>query len=696
MQFTVRLPSGRPIQVEADPDASDEEIMARASQQASSTASAPVFDPAIGASAEFNSMPAWQQAQVGIGSGLNDLRLSAKQLLGNVGIGDDAAVQSEIDDNAKYAGATWGSPAGFMGNMVGMVAPFAAIPGGALAGGAGRALTLAGRAGRAARSMAPAVAVPGQVALGTKVAGSMAIDGALQGALGGLMMPTETGQSTVGQILGGAGGGAVVGKGLGMLATRMNASKAAPGITDTELGLDDIAREYGPDVAERLRAARALPRPIALDAGQATGDEALQNTISASRHMIGGRGLQNSWNVQDELLRDNLDELITRTGGVGEYGVSPANAGASISGWYNRASGIAKKRAKLLFQLADRKEGLTPAENLNPLLSHLYENSWKAADANSSMPGIFSLLKGFGIEVGEDGIPRAGDRVITLRDLNSVRQKLSELSAGGGTAGRDAGEVMRAVNDTMLANRGTLYPRAVKAWRNWAQEFANDEAGRVKSALSEGATGPTNFADERLLDTILSKSVAVRDLESLRASMLKPSRRTGQISGAGQTAWRNLQADMLDFIKQKATFGGRESTELSARKLEAAIQSIGVDKVKAILGNDLSGLLQAVSDTANVVKNVSHQPGTAPALLNMASGIPYVGTLASGAGKGLPIARAMMASRRYGPQFVEKTGAAQRRLIAEELGRQSLMGTRFGTLPVGTRLGGVMGSEGLE
>lgn len=664
--YTVELPSGQSIPVTLPEGASQEQILREAMRKVSPAAATQGPSPADFARAEFDAMPGWQQLAVGAGNQANNLRLGAKQFLN---IGDQQQLQREIDANRAYSDATWGSPMGAIGNVGGILAPAVAMPAGGAAGLAGRALS--------------AARLP---ALGARVGTSLAADGALYGAGLGMVTPTGTNESAVAQTVLGAAGGAAGGKVADMIGRRL-AARALPPVSDADLAAQKITQTYGPEALARLQKAQSLPLPIALDAGQATGDTAIQNTIHASRQAIGGGALQRSWDEQDDLLRGNLDELMRRTGGSAEYmdEAGRTNSGASISNWYKRASGVAKRRAGLLFKLADRREGGVEATDLSPLLARLYEDAHKGASMNSSMPQILALLQRYGIGIGEDGIPRSGARIVTLRDLNQIRQSVSEMASAGGTAGHDARLVLNSINDTFEKNGGTLYPAAVRAWKGWAREFANtDTAGLVKGTLADvasGARGPANFADERLIDTILSKSVTAQDITRLRDSMLRQNA-NGVINPAGLKAWRDLQANTLQAIKSRATFGDREVTELSAPKLnQAIVESIGRAKLRAILGEDIATALSDVNDVAQTVKLVARQPGTTPALMNLMGELPVVGQAARLANRATPSLKAMLAARNYGPGWVARAGkGAREELVDEALWQQVLNSSQLSPL----------------
>jgi hypothetical protein len=201
--YRVQGPDGKIHRFEGPDGASPQEVEAFAAQQFGGKRAAPPAPTAQGAPSDSF----WENAAAGTGKAIFDAGRGIRQLASKVGIGDEKAIQAEIDEAKRLDAPLMDTGGGLVGNIFGNVG-MAVAPG----GGLGAAAMFAHRLDML-RKYAPALMQGAKVAATPSTVKSAAAVGGTFGA----MQPVASDDSRAGNAaLGGAGGagGVVAGRAL--------------------------------------------------------------------------------------------------------------------------------------------------------------------------------------------------------------------------------------------------------------------------------------------------------------------------------------------------------------------------------------------------------------------------------------------------------------------------------------------------
>jgi hypothetical protein len=126
-RYEITSPDGKRYEITAPEGATQDQVLAYAQQSAGKPASATPAPPVAPNPTEGNNFG--ENALIGMGKAFTDLGRGARQLASKVGIGDESAVQSEIDESRKLDAPLMKTAGGVVGNVVGTAVPAAVLPG---------------------------------------------------------------------------------------------------------------------------------------------------------------------------------------------------------------------------------------------------------------------------------------------------------------------------------------------------------------------------------------------------------------------------------------------------------------------------------------------------------------------------------------------------------------------------------------
>jgi hypothetical protein len=332
--------------------------------------------------------------------------------------------------------------------------------------------------------------------------------------------------------------------------------------------------------------------------------------------------------AQDERFHQILDEEVKKIGpspgadtrgGVGDsvQGALRGKAAASKENYdalYTKARETepnAQVSAKPLYSLLDNK----------PHLQHLdFVKSWLSkAKLQEDVPGVkgtpgkspSKILDASGkpVDPGTPGTPGTPGytrtRGITLNELDDLRSDASAIAKKGGKDGFYASQVVRAIDKSM-----EQVPAAAKNWRAAIDAFTKHkeefkDQGRIAKLVEnkKSAKGDPQIARE---DTFQHSIVGG---SAKNVAQLKQSLTTGGPKGA--QAWKDLQAETLRYLQEKAS-GKREiQGETGSRQFNSSFldhfNELDKDgKIDVIFDKPTANRLRAV---AKMVHDARTKPG---------------------------------------------------------------------------------------
>lgn len=408
--------------------------------------------------------------------------------------------------------------------------------------------------------------------------------------------------------------------------------------------LTDIARTAGelekldPQALKRYATLQGLKVPVPATRGALTRDTGqLLNEDVAKADTTAGRPIVDIQNAGDTALQANLDVLRGRVAGRGKAGASATNAeeaGGTVQGAARAKEAAGEANYKRLYKAARETEpnaaaSIEPVAALlktNPEIQHLgWLQSW--LKKTNSLRGA----------ADQQTTPLAAVKLSELQDLRSLA---SEIARTGGKEGHYAGQVMRAIDESMES-----VPEGAKAWKAARNAFRehklefNDQ--RAVGKLVDDKTRTDRIgALEKTVDTIANGS-----LESIR--QVKRTLLTGGDEAtrtAGKKAWREVRVQVVDRIKREATKSAQEKADgtnkLSVAKLKQVIDSYGPDKLNEIFGPGSAKEVGRILEAARIVKYAPESLGSNTAnklLAFLGKGlgkleqIPFAGKVVGGA-----------------------------------------------------------------
>jgi hypothetical protein len=264
--------------------------------------------------------------------------------------------------------------------------------------------------------------------------------------------------------------------------------------------------------------------------------------------------------AQDEALHTAVDKVRESTGATAQtregVGKSVQNEAlrpkvAESMRNYNRLY----KQAR-----ATEPDAAVPPHSLyelldkNPEIQHLgFMESWlRKAKVKTKGPGE-------GIDLGTDiskakkaAAGEAKDEIqirnVKLSELEDLRKKAAGIAKKGGDNAYYAGEVVKAIDDAF-----EKIPTAAKAWKAARDAFkAHKLEFEDQSIVKDLATDKSRTDRRTGLSATADKIMGyeAEDISKLKKSLLEGG--TEKTRQAGEKAWKNVQAGVIDYLREKA------------------------------------------------------------------------------------------------------------------------------------------------
>lgn len=553
-----------------------------------------------------------ENLMAGIGGGMYGTYLGAKDILG-------LATDDDIRQHKEAMQGLNTTAGGFTGDIVGQTAVFAPLGAGAFGAAAkyfpklsSMAIAKAGRTGLAA------------------------LGGGAQGAF----IPTADDESRLGNVAFGAALGAganqILERGSNALQKVFLKKAQMPSMTNNiQIKVDNFLQSQGVDIGQLSAAAKQKAREFARQAMEAGTDAkpsvnqavlgSLPVPMQGTKGQIGqdflqqdnervladtffGKRLRNRFEEQQAQLGQNLDALVSKTGGSTS---SIKETGEQLQGEalkrYNKAKSTTKDAYKSAQEVAGNNIG-KPSDNLVQWLD--YNQGFKDVD------GLITKAQKLGIVNKNDaGELVAGDA--PLRNFYELRKTISQQSQNNGALA----EAKNLVDDTFDAYGGELYRKAANLRREQGVTFE----GGAKSVRDLVALkgGTTDQAINR--EDVFNKLVINGNRDDIRnvKRLLLSGDRAERASGKQQI--ENLKKQTLSYIKDAAVTDVNGKASFSLAQFEKAYKRIGDENLEEILGKPAKSQLDDFMKAANIINR--QQPrsatnsATASRLANMSSSI---------------------------------------------------------------------------
>lgn len=406
-----------------------------------------------------------------------------------------------------------------------------------------------------------------------------------------------------------------------------------------------------PEARLRIERAQELPVPPTLTKGQVTRDFEAQRFERETAKMPEGQPLRERFAQQNEQMLRNFDSFLEATGAE-KSGLR--QVGETAIGVIEQKRDMIKRGINAAYERARDAGDMAQPVSYQPLVDYLAQNEAAATTGNASM------LAAVGKKLQQ--LDPNGTGRISINDMEELRKMAGRLTAPGTPNSAFIGDVKQIIDAATADQGGPLYRQARRMYENYANEFKN-----------------TAIVDKLLRNKPGSRDRAVAYEDVFRTSMLSGSlddvrhlRRTLQTAGEqGQQAWKELQGQTVQYIKDQATksvaLDVNGNPIISPAALDKIIRGLDEDgKLDFIFGKQGAQQMRTVND---VVKDIYTAPPGSVNTSNTAGVlIGLMDTAVSGvAGAPLPIGTAL----RYGIKRA-KASALQKK-IGESLNYQDVM-----------------------
>jgi hypothetical protein len=337
-----------------------------------------------------------------------------------------------------------------------------------------------------------------------------------------------------------------------------------------------------------------------LTLGQQTRDQQQLRFEQETAKGENGAALRDRYSDQNEAVFKHFDNLVDQTG---KETADLIGTGRSVDLALRDKMAQDKARIRVAYKEAEKAGEMAAPVDLTAVVDHLNESAPDAATAPIlSTSRARALQLGIATE-GADGQLVAAPT--TLQNAERYRQAIGRATDFEPTNVRQAAIIKGAIDSATESAGGDLYRAARRMRENFAKQY--EDRGVIASLLNN----KKGMADRKVaIEDVFAHSIlnASRDDVAYvrRALTAHPKDAPPEIRAAGQQAWRDLQGETMNWLKEQA-FGGtatdqRGNVILSVPKLDRAIKRLDADRrLDTIFGKQRAQHLRDINDLAKVI-----------------------------------------------------------------------------------------------
>jgi hypothetical protein len=506
------------------------------------------------------------------------------------------------------------------GEIVGESLPFAAIPGTAVAKGAGTLLTraalpkaaqvVAGRGGQIAATGAIGAAEGGIIAkgsgerleeqlgaggIGGGVAAAIEAFSPLLGRLGGSIIRRVTGKAPEGALL--------TPKGLPTPELQQGLDAAGVTFDDlTEGATDLLGAQIGADPAQAARKAFLESQGLVAEGAPTTAQiarEATEFQAQQEAAKTSGR-VRARLESQQGILTNRFDEAVAGTSG------RPVTSGSPVFDHIrNKATTLDNNISDLYGIARDRTQGGNVIDLTNTINKL---ESMRPSDKVMGSP--ISALEGEARRLGIVEVDDEGVRTIvptTVENAELLRKFSNQLFNSVTDFGRIGLRSFRnTIDDDVTKSAGEdVFKQARAAKAKFEKDLSRsriDKFDKRKTSLVRDILDNKINPDTLSEDVITKKSIRAEDVAQLKKYLT-----TGPQAAEGKKAFNDLRAEALDYIKNNSFVGPEDAfgnKNLSKTALNRSLKRIGMGKLKVLFNQEERKFLSDMQKVAGLLEPV--------------------------------------------------------------------------------------------
>lgn len=356
-----------------------------------------------------------------------------------------------------------------------------------------------------------------------------------------------------------------------------------------------------------VRQALAVDLPVTpeLTKGQLSRDPAqLKFEVEAAKDPDAGAPLRQRYEQQHQAVQQNFDAFIDQTGS--QTGGNARDVGLMVDGALQKQMQADKNRVRVAYKKADDSdEAATPVDVTRPV-GVLEDGEISIIDYLNSQPElpttpIITAAKRTAVSLGvaqkaDDGSLMPGNP--TIKQLEKWRAEIN------GNVNQEAPNIRQAtilksfIDAHVEPYAGTLYKAARVERKRFGDKWENH-------TIIKDLTGNKKGTDDR---KVAYEKVVDRVIYSGSLDDLRQAKRTIMTAGEdGKQSWREIQAAVLQNIKDEATKGvdpdGQGNQMISPAALNAQIRKLD-DKLDFIFGKQGADKLRALNEVSKTIFTV--------------------------------------------------------------------------------------------
>ena len=389
--------------------------------------------------------------------------------------------------------------------------------------------------------------------------------------------------------------------------------------------MSGVGAAESPQVVQRVQTAQNLRVPVPLTKGQATrelGQQGFEAEIPKTYPELGKPLINKSIEQNDKILQ-NFDAFIDATGKE-KYGL--VETGRVVDKALVNSANKAKNEIDVAYTAAEDAGETRQMIDVTPVKNYLDGLEAEAINAPVITSARMKLEK------------LAKDGQISINDLEQIRRMVGEISGDTETNMLFGRRIKNEIDAATENQGGDLYKNARALRAKYAREFENlgyvDKLLRFKPNTSDRAVA----LEDVFTHSILSGSQ--QDVRNIGLTLKKAG-------PEGQQAWKELQGQTLQYIKDEVTKGVNINSAgdavVSPAQFKRVVNTLDQDgKLDYLYGKkgaqEIRDLLETAINVNTKVKGAENTSGTTSAFFRMLDNInktplgqiPLVGSVSKG------------------------------------------------------------------
>lgn len=338
---------------------------------------------------------------------------------------------------------------------------------------------------------------------------------------------------------------------------------------------------------------------VDLTQGQATRDPSQLRFEQETAKGENGGALRDRYSDQNEQILKHFDNLVDQTG---KESPDLAGTGRSVDGGLRAGLDYDKGRVRAAYKQAEKSaEGAAPV-TLDSAIQFLNDSAPDAA-----VSPLLDVARKRAIRLGaavEDADGNLVPQPTTVQNAELLRRAIGNATDYEPTNVRNSAILKGAIDSATEPAIGPLYRNARRLRENLAKKY--EDRGVVASLLNN----KRGMADRKVaIADVFQHSIlnaSREDVSAVRRALTHANDAPAQVRTAGQQAWRDLQGETANWIKQQAfdnvATDQRGNVILSPAKLDKAIKRLDADRrLEAIFGKQGAQHMRDLNDLAKVI-----------------------------------------------------------------------------------------------